>query len=118
MGDNFSIKIEKQNTYTRCIVTGWVAVASYKALQDALDAVLDEKIEERKFFIFDLSRVIAVNSICINVIYSRREKIGNSLWDFVIISPEGENGEIFSVTGITLIFPVYASFEAFINDQK
>jgi len=118
MSDNFFVKIEKHDSYTRCIVSGWVAVASYKTLQDALDTVLDDKIKERKFFVFDLSRVIAVNSICINVIYSRRDKINDSLWDFAIISPGGENGEIFTITGITLIFPVYPSFLAFVADKK
>lgn len=117
MNDKFSINIEKHNSYTRCVVSGWVSVASYKTLQDALDTVLDKKIDQRRFLVFDLSGVITINSICINIIYSRREKISSSMWDFVIVSLGGENGEIFTVTGINLIYPVYTSLEAFITDK-
>ena len=118
MKDNFSIEIREYSSYTQCMVTGTVLTSSFKALQEVIDEALLQKIENDKYLVFDFSKTSMISSTCINVINSRKSEIKESKWELVIISPEGEGGDIFHLTGFSRIYPVYKSMEAFLKDKN
>ena len=114
MDNDILITHEKHNAYTRCVVKGAALTSSYKTLQDSIDKVIGEKVDSKKYLVFDFSEASMISSTCINVINSRTERLKNSNWELVIISPPDERGEIFELTGFSVVYPVYNSLEAFI----
>lgn len=118
MKDKSSVEIREYSRYTQCIVTGIVLTSSFKALQEVIDKVLLQKIEDDKYLVVDFSKTSMISSTCINVINSRKNEIRESKWELVIISPEGEGGDIFHLTGFSRIYPVYKSMETFFKDKN
>lgn len=118
MNDEISITFEKHNAYTRCIIEGSALTSSYKKLQDTIDKVIGEKVDSKKYLVFDFSQASMISSTCINVINSRTEQLKNSDWELVVISPADERGEIFELTGFNVIYPVYNSMEAFMAHKE
>ena len=118
MDNDISITHEKHDAYTRCIVEGSALTSSYKTLQGCIDKIIGEKVDSKKYLVFDFSRASMISSTCINVINSRRKQLESSNWELVIISPADERGEIFELTGFNVIYPVYNSMEAFIVHKE
>ena len=114
MEDDISITHEKHNEYTRCVVKGAALTSSYKTMQECIDKVIEEKVDSKRYLVFDFSEASMISSTCINVINSRTEQLKKSKWELVVISPPDERGEIFELTGFNVIYPVYNSMEAFI----
>lgn len=113
MDNDILITHEKHDAYTRCVVEGAALTSSYKTLQECIDKVISENIDSRKYLVFDFTKASMISSTCINVINSRREQLKETNWELVIISPADERGEIFELTGFSVIYPVYNSMKAF-----
>lgn len=118
MKDEFSVEIREYSRYTQCMVAGIVLTSSFKALQEVIDEALLQKIKNDRYFIFDFSKTSMISSTCINVINSRKNELRESKWELVIISPEGEWGNIFHLTGFSRIYPVYNSMALFLKDKN
>ena len=118
MKDQISVEIREYSRYTQCVITGSVLTSSFRKLQDVIDKVLLNKIENDKYFVFDFSKTSMISSTCINVINSRKEQFESSKWELVIVSPDGEIGDIFHLTGFSRIYPVYNSMETFLDDKN
>jgi anti-anti-sigma factor len=115
--DDFSIREVNEELYTCCIVSGSVLSSSFRELQVAIEKILEERVDKRKYIIIDFSGVTMFTSTCINVINSRIEQIKNSMWDLVIISPKQDASNLLEMTGLCKIYPVYPSLETFLKEK-
>lgn len=118
MDDDFSVSVEKHDLYTRCSVHGAVTSSSYKVFHDALEEVLQEKVDTKKYFVIDFSSVTIFSSTCINVIISLNEKIEESNWELISISPQEDARDLLDATGFSRIYPVYETMESFLRDKR
>lgn len=118
MEQKISITFEREEEYTRYIVRGAALTDSFKALQDAIDKVVKEKVDKKRYLVFDFSEATMISSTCVNVINSRAEKIEESNWEIVVISPADERGDIFKLTGFDIVYPVYTSMKAFFTQKE
>lgn len=115
--DNFLIREIRKEKYTCCVVSGPVLSSSFRELQIAIEKILEERIDKRKYIIIDFSRVKMFTSTCINVINSRIEQIKNSKWDLIIISPKEDASNLLEMTGLSKIYPTYSSMEMFLTEK-
>ena len=115
--DDFSIRVVKEDLYTCCVVSGSVLSSSFRELQVAIEKILEERVDKRKYIIIDFSRVTIFSSTGINVINSRVEQIKTSMWDLVIISPEQGDSNLLEMTGLNRIYTVYPLLETFLKEK-
>lgn len=117
MDDNISIKIEKDNSYSRCVVNSPVLTSSYKALQNAIDEIIKEKNRSSRCFVVDFYQATMISSAFIDVFNSLKEQIPVNKCDLVIISPKEDIGELFELTGVSRIYPKHESMEEFLPNK-
>ena len=114
--DDCSIRVVREERYTAAVVSGSVLSSSFRELQVAIEKILEERIDNRKFMVIDFSRVTMFTSTCINVINSRVEQIKNSMWGLILIAPKEDGSNLLEMTGLSKLYPVYPSMERFFEE--
>ncbi|HEY0358416.1 MAG TPA: STAS domain-containing protein [Mycobacteriales bacterium] len=112
---NFAVTVHDRGSDTVIAVTGELDIYTAPALRDAL---LDVVAAERSEIVVDLLGVAFLDSSALGVLVGGYKRVSTMGGHLRVACPPGPLTEIFRVTGLDRVLPLYTSVEDAVDDAR
>jgi anti-sigma B factor antagonist len=112
---NFTVSVHERGADTVIAVTGELDIYTAPALRDAL---LDVVAAERSEIVVDLLGVAFLDSSALGVLVGGYKRVSTMGGHLRVACPPGPLTEIFRVTGLDRVLPLYTSVEDAVDDAR
>ncbi len=118
MTEELQISLTDEGSFHVLRVGGRLLSTGFTMVSDSLRAVLVTPPQSPgRYLVLDLSAVTMLTSSCIDAICSQRSLLSDDGWRMALVTLRDEHRELFEITGLNGLFPVYASLNSFTHDR-